>query len=195
MEVSGEAADLVVREGIQATEAAAKLAGSAVKNVAALLLALAREDYKVAGKTSAKRLAKDPNPPTVTPLKKEDLSRFRTLAKQYGILYFIPKKRGVDTELYNVVSTEAYAAKLNAVYQALGYPVPDQERKEDTASKKAPSRTQPEKSSKERGNGLKAQTRTDEEKPSVKGRLAALKAASDSMRSAPAQERQKEHIR
>ena len=40
MDVSAEAADLVVKEGIQATESAVKLAGSALKNVAALLLAL-----------------------------------------------------------------------------------------------------------------------------------------------------------
>ena len=39
MDVSAEAADLVVKEGIQATESAVKLAGSALKNVAALLLA------------------------------------------------------------------------------------------------------------------------------------------------------------
>ena len=40
MDVSAEAADLVVREGLQATEAAAKLTGDALKNVAALLLAV-----------------------------------------------------------------------------------------------------------------------------------------------------------
>lgn len=40
MDVSAEAADLAVKEGIQATESAVKLAGSAMKNVAALLLAL-----------------------------------------------------------------------------------------------------------------------------------------------------------
>ena len=60
MDVSAEAADLVVKEGIQATESAVKLAGSAMKNVAALLLALQRQDNKVIGKTTAKRLARDP---------------------------------------------------------------------------------------------------------------------------------------
>ena len=65
MDVSAEAADLVVKEGIQATESAVKLAGSALKNVAALLLALKRQDNKVVGKTSAKRLARDPAPAVV----------------------------------------------------------------------------------------------------------------------------------
>lgn len=57
MDVSAEAADLVVKEGLQATETAVKLAGSGIKNVAALLLALSKQDYKVIGQASAARLA------------------------------------------------------------------------------------------------------------------------------------------
>ena len=56
MDVSAEAADLVVKEGLQATETAVKLAGSGIKNVAALLLALSKQDYKVIGQASAARL-------------------------------------------------------------------------------------------------------------------------------------------
>ena len=41
MEVSGEAADVVVRESMAIAAEGAKLAGAAVKNVAAFLLALA----------------------------------------------------------------------------------------------------------------------------------------------------------
>ncbi len=50
MDVSAEAADLIVKEGIQATESAVKLAGTGLKNVAALLLALQRQDNKMVGK-------------------------------------------------------------------------------------------------------------------------------------------------
>lgn len=193
MEVSGEVADLVVKEGLQATESAVKLAASGLKNVAALLLALARQDYKVVGKTNSKRLARDPAPPSVTPLKAEDMGKFQKLAKQYGVLYFIAKKKGVESETIDVVSTQNYAAKLNAIYQALGYPVPGKEEKgakEDGEPKKAQARAPRENSSKERVSGLTpSQTRADieggEQKPSVKKRLAALKAASEATRSAP----------
>lgn len=86
MDVSAEAADLVVKEGLQATETAVKLAGSGIKNVAALLLALSKQDYKVIGQASAARLARDPNPPAVVQIRAEDLSRFRKMAaKQYGV--------------------------------------------------------------------------------------------------------------
>ena len=106
MDVSAEAADLVVKEGIQATESAVKLAGAGLKNVAALLLALQRQDNKVVGKTSAKRLARDPAPAVVIPLKREDMGRFKKLAKEYGILYFIAQKRGSTAGYVNVVSNQ-----------------------------------------------------------------------------------------
>lgn len=197
MEVSGEVADLVVKESLEATEIAVKLAGSGIKNVAALLLALARDDYKVAGQTTAKRLAKDPAPPTVTPLKKEDLKKFQGLARQYGLLYVIPKKKGEDRDLLNVVSTETYAAKLNAIYREMGYPIPEDKTKEGASSKKAPARAPRETSSSERGSGLTpSPTReaTDpEKKPSVKKRLAMLEAAAKATRSAT--ERTHEKVR
>ncbi len=154
MDVSAEAADLVVREGIQATEAAAKLTGSALKNVAALLLALAKQDLKVVGRTTAQRLARDTSAPAVViHIKAEDKSRFQKLAKEFGILYFIAQKKGSDTGILNVVSNQNYAAQLNAVMEQMGYPIP-QKTQEGNASKKSKSRAPQEKSSSERGNGL-----------------------------------------
>lgn len=154
MDVSAEAADLVVREGIQATEAAAKLAGGALKNIAALLIALARQDMKVVGKTTAQRLARDTSAPAVViRLKEEDKAKFQKLAKEFGVLYFIARKKGSDTGILNVVSNQNYAAQLNAVMEQMGYPIP-QKAQEDETQKKAKSRAPQEKSSNERGNGL-----------------------------------------
>lgn len=187
MDVSAEAADLVVKEGIQATESAVKLAGSALKNVAALLLALKRQDNKVVGQTNAKRLARDPAPAVVIPLKREDMGKFKKLAKEYGILYFIAQKRGSTAGYVNVVSNQNYAAQLNAVMEAMAYPIPEKA-KEEEAPKKAASRTQPEKSSPERGNGSTpsptASAATEQGVPaemreSVRARLEGLKAMSE----------------
>ena len=185
MDVSAEAADLVVKEGIQATESAVKLAGSALKNVAALLLALKRQDNKVVGQTNAKRLARDPAPAVVIPLKREDMGQFKKLAKEYGILYFIAQKKGSTAGYVNVVSNQNYAAQLNAVMEAMAYPIPEKAKGEE-APKKAASRTQPEKSSPERGNGSTpsptASAATEdvpaEMRESVRARLEGLKAMS-----------------
>lgn len=187
MDVSAEAADLVVKEGIQAAESAAKLAGAGLKNVAALLLALAKQDYKVVGKTNSKRLARDPAPAVVIPLKKEDAGRFQKMAKEYGVLYFFAQKKGNESGYVNIVSNQNYAAQLNAVMEALSYPIP-QKAQEDEAQKKARSRAPQERSSPERGSGSNPSQETvtvTERKPSVKKRLEGLKAASEQTRSAP----------
>ena len=154
MDVSAEAADVVVRESLQATEAAAKLTLEGVKNVAALLLAIAKQDMKVVGQTTAKRLARDPAPAVVIPIKAEDRAKFQKLAKEFGVLYFFAQKKGNDNGMLNVVSNENYAALLNAIMQQLGYPIPQKEQEED-AQKKAKSRAPQKKSSPERGSGLK----------------------------------------
>ena len=154
MDVSAEAADVVVRESLQATEAAAKLTLEGMKNVAALLLAIAKQDMKVVGQTTAKRLARDPAPAVVIPLKAEDKAKFQKLAKEFGVLYFFAQKKGNDNGMLNVVSNENYAALLNAIMQQLGYPIPQKEQEEDT-QKKAKSRAPQKKSSPERGSGLK----------------------------------------
>ena len=154
MDVSAEAADVVVRESLQATEAAAKLTLEGVKNVAALLLAIAKQDMKVVGQTTAKRLARDPAPAVVIPIKAEDKAKFQKLAKEFGVLYFFAQKKGNDNGMLNVVSNENYAALLNAIMQQLRYPIPQKEQEEDT-QKKAKSRAPQKKSSPERGSGLK----------------------------------------
>lgn len=176
MDVSAEAADVVVRESIQAAEATVKLSIEGMKNVAALLLAIARQDFKVVGETSSKRLARDTSAPAVViPIKAEDRAKFQKLAKEFGVLYFIAQKRGSDTGILNVVSNQNYAAQLNAVMKQMGYPIPEKA-KEDETPKKANPRAPQEKSSKEHGNGLNpSPTSTVEQDSPTKKRLERMK--------------------
>lgn len=186
MDVSAEAADLVVKESLQATESAAKLLGSGVKNVAALLLALARDDYKVVGKTNSKRLARDPAPAEVIRIKKEDMGKFQKLAKEFGVLFFFAQKKGNESGYVNVVSSQNYVPQLNAVMEAMGYPIPQQAQAKEETPKKAMARAPQEKSSKERGTGsTPSETETAEQKPSVRKRLEYLKSVSEQTRSGP----------
>ena len=177
MDASGEVADLMVKESLQAGETAVKLAAGGVKHVTALLLALSQSDRKIIGKTSIRKLTKDPTPAVVLPLRTADVGRFGKLAKEYGILYVIARPKGRTGETVDVISNERYAAKLNALFQAMGYPLLEKPAPEEPV-KKGTSRAPQERSSPEHGNGWRAQTRTDkEEKPSVRARLAALREA------------------
>lgn len=181
MDVSGETADLLIKEGVQAAEGAIKLAGVGLKNVAALLIAISQQNYKVVGKTTSKRLARDPAPAEVVHLKKEDIPAFQKLAKQYGVLYFLVHKKGNESGITNVVSTVNYSPQLNAIMEELGYPIPEKKQEAEPVKKAAP-RTPQEPSSPERENGLNPRAGTSTpEKPSVRGRLAALQAASQGM--------------
>ncbi len=180
MDVSGETADLLIREGVQATEGALRLSGACLKNVAALLVAISRQDNKVVGKTNARRLVRDPASAEVVQLRKEDIPKFQRLAKQYGILYFFVHKRGNENGMTNIVSNQNYAAQLNAALEELGYPIP--QKAQENTPKKAIPRTPPERFSKEQNSGLKQRAGAANERPSVKGRLETLRAAAESMK-------------
>ena len=91
-----------------------------------------------------------------------------------------------------MVSTQNYAAQLNAALEALGYPIPA--RTQEETPKKANPRAPQEKSSKERGTGsTPSETETAEQKPSVRKRLEYLKSVSEQTRSGP--EKIKEKVR
>ena len=189
MDVSGETADLVVREAVQVSEEVIKFLGAGAKNLTAFLAAMYSQNNKVVGKTTARRLARDPAPAEIIQLKKADIPRFQKLAKQYGVLYFFVHKDDPRQSMTNVVSNSNYAPQLNAIMEELGYPIP-QKVKEDSPAKKAIPRAQPERSSQERENGSKARASMPE-KPSVRGRLAALQEASQSMEHARLPTREK----
>ena len=194
MEVSGEVADLVVKESIQAAEAAAKLTGKGVINLTAFLAALAKENYKIVGKANIQRIIKEGVPSVVIQVKREDIKQFTQLAKKFGILYSTAVKLGEDRPVIDVISNQNYAMQINAVMESMGYPIPEKAAREDTDAKKArPLHAPREKSSPERESGLnQLQTERTSEKPSTRGRLQALqKAAKELERQHPVREHTK----
>jgi hypothetical protein len=180
-----EAADMMIRGGIQLTEASVKLLAAGSKNLTAFLLALAHDNKKIMGKTSMARLLKEHLELKLFHIKAEDLQSFAGYAKKYGILYAAIKEKNNGNGIIDLITNVDYVSQVNRVMEKLGYVAPAQEQ-EDGASKKADPRARPGSSSPERGSGsnpLKTETRTTYERPSVKGRLAALRAASEDMRS------------
>ena len=55
MEVSGEVADLMLKEGLEAAKIATELSAKGLVNVAALLAAMVKQHYKVVGKVGIQR--------------------------------------------------------------------------------------------------------------------------------------------
>ena len=168
MDNSGEVADLMVKESIQLTEAAVKMLAAGSKNLAAFLMALSQNNKKLYGKANMARLLQTGRELKTFHIKESDLEDFRAYAKK-NVLFSVIK----DTR-----STSGIVD-----------PAPAQEQEEEAPKKAAP-RVRPEHSSPQRGSGSTArQTRSTDmrttettEKPSVKSRLEALRAASEGMR-------------
>ena len=186
MSTNGETADLMVREGIQITESALKLAGLGAKNLAALLIALANDNQKLAGKTNLKRLIHDGEELTIFSVKQEDLK---------GVLFYPIVNKVEKTGTVEIMAKARDAKQINRIFERMGYPAPV---KEDTAAKKENARAPSENSLKERGTGARASTEPAAEKadarPSVRSRLMALQAAAERDGTAPTKDTVREAI-
>ena len=176
MEVSGEVADLLVREGLQVAELAARLSGKGVVSAAILLAAMVKQKYKVVGKVGVDRLNRENGESVVIPIHTADLPRYEKLAKQFGVLYAATKNG--DSEVIHIISNSNYAAQLNAVLEAMGYGLPTAAR-ETQPAKKAKPRAPREKFSGERGTGWR--NTGSNERPSVREKLENLKAVAETI--------------
>ncbi len=190
MDVSGDVADLMVRESIQLTEASIKLLAAGGTSLAALLWALAKEDKKLVGKAGMGRLLRENKELKVFQIKESDLAEFRAYAKK-NVLYSVVKDKRRTDGVVDLVTNVDFVSQVNLFMERRGYGAPA---REDAAPKKAAPRAQPGSSSPQRGSGStpsqseRRTTRTTDapakvgDIPTVKGRLAALRAASEGMK-------------
>lgn len=178
MSTNGETAELVVKEGIQITESAVKLAGLGAKNLAALLIAIAKDNQKLSGKTGLKRLIQDGEELTIFSVKQEDLKGFQMESKRFGVLFYPVINKVEKTGTAEIMAKAKDAKQINRIFERMGYPAPVRE----DAAKKASARAPSENSSKERGNGARISTEmASEKKPSVRAKMQELKKVSEQM--------------
>ena len=192
MEVSGEAADLVMKEGVQISEEAIKLLARGAKNLAALLYALAKDQKKLYGKVSMNRLLSEQRPIEVLPLRTEDFDEFKRRAKKVGLLFAAVEDKKGDAPYLDVLTNIDHLSQANYILEQMGY---QPKQPEDAQPKKEQTPAQPESSLQKQRSGLTQGTTltSNEEKQPVRGRLAALRAAAE--RTRPEPQRELEHIR
>lgn len=192
MDVSGDVADLMVKESIQLTESSIKLLAAGGTSLAALLWALAKEDKKLVGKAGMGRLLRENKELKVFQIKESDLAEFRAFAKKNVLFSVVKDKRRTDG-MVDLVTNVDFVSQVNLFMERRGYGTPA---REDATPKKAAPRAQPGSSSPQRGSGStpsqserRTTTRTIDapaakigDIPTVKGRLAALRAASEGMK-------------
>ena len=190
MNNGGEAADQMVRESIQVTEAAIKLSALGAKNLAAIALALAKENPKIKGKTKINRLLKEGKELQVFSLKATDLHEFKKNAKMYGVLFSAIRDK--EGELVEILCKAEDVSKLNRIFERMGYPAP---KEQVTDRKKAQTRLQQESASEVRGSYVPEANQTfTSERVSVRGALNRLKKVAAALRKSEL-EREKELLK
>ena len=169
MNTGGDAAERLVRDSLMITEEAVKLAGLGAKNLAALLVALAKEEEKTHGPTRLTRLLRSGEELKLLPITSEDLRQFRRLAKEYGILFCPIKNKSLDNGLNDILFPASAAASVNRVLEHMGYPVP---REKAVEVKKEAARGRSGSASQTRGHGSDSNARTTAtERPSVRAAI------------------------
>lgn len=169
MNTGGDAAERLVRDSLMITEEAVKLAGLGAKNLAAILVALAKEEEKTHGPTHLTRLLRSGEELKLLPIKSEDLRQFRQLAKEYGVLFCPIKNKSLDNGLNDILFPASAAASVNRVLEHMGYPVPWEKAVE---VKKEAARGRSGSASQTRGHGSDSNARTTAtERPSVRAAI------------------------
>ncbi len=136
MTQSGEVADLMVKEGIQVTEEAAKLAALGAKNLAAIVMAFLKEDNKMQGMTNLKNLLKSEKPLCILQIKKEDLPKFKKNAKNYGVLFTAVSDKQDKSGFLDIIAKQEDVPQLNHIIDKLGLNAPEKSEKSKTDDKK-----------------------------------------------------------
>lgn len=123
LSLEGDTADKMVHEGLEITETAIKLAGLGAKNLAALLLALLRDNVKLKGKTSMNRLLRDGKQLATFTIKKEDLAAFRAKAGK-RFLFTAVGHIGNDKKMCDILAPAEHTGDVNRILEVLGYDKP-----------------------------------------------------------------------
>ena len=85
MNNGGDAAEQIVRLSLEGFEVAAKLTGSAAKNVAVLLVSALKQEHKTKGKARLTNMLKSGKELKVFSVPNKDLKKFTEQAKKYGV--------------------------------------------------------------------------------------------------------------
>lgn len=187
MNTSGEVADLMVKEGIQITESATKLAALGAKNLAAIIIAMMQDEKRLRGKTNLTQLLKSDKPLCILQIKEADIHKFNSEAKKYGVLFTAVTDKTNNTGLCDIIAKQEDVTKLNYIMERMGYAAPQimqdekpEEKAEDKSGDKSEKKSNPrtkeyqsEKRYTARG-GKEKQKNSD--KPSVKAKINDIKA-------------------
>ena len=117
MNASAEAADQIVRMSLNGVEVAAKITGKSAEHLTKLIYSILKDQKKTKGKTRLTNMLNSGKELKIFQVNDNDLSKFCSAAKKYGVLYTILKdKNGKDGKTEIMVRAED-SAKVSHIYE------------------------------------------------------------------------------
>ena len=117
----GEAADQFVRMALSGAEIMLRLGGSALKNLLAITMALARENKKVYGKISLAKMLKQTRDIRVFSMTKAQYEAFKKQAKKYGILFSAIGDKDAKSKTFDLILPVTELDRANMVFERILY--------------------------------------------------------------------------
>lgn len=120
---SGDAAEQVVRLSLEGFEVAARLTGSAAKNIAILLASVLKQEATQANKTRGKarltNMIKSGKELKVFSIPNKDLKKFTEQAKRYGVLYCVLRDKNTKGENIpiDIIARAEDASKIQRIVE------------------------------------------------------------------------------
>ena len=119
MNNGGDAAEQIVRLSLEGFEVAAKLSGSATKNIAILLVSVLKQEQKTKGKARLTNMIKSGKELKVFSIQNKDLQKFTEQAKRYGVLYCVLRDRNTrgDNVPIDIIARAEDASKIQRIVE------------------------------------------------------------------------------
>ena len=136
----GEAADQMVRMMLSGGEVAVRLGGSALKNLLALTMALARHEKALSGKVNMNKMLRETRDLRLFPMSPEQFKQFQKHAKRQKILFSAIKDRDGRGRVIDVVMPVTELDRANLIFERILYQGPARQAPEQ--GERAPSEPQ-----------------------------------------------------
>lgn len=127
MNTSSDAAESLVRIYLEGAEVGLRVTGSAMKNVAAALIALNKEQKFSTGKTKLAKMIRSGKELKVFTIRQEDLKKFTSESKNYGVLFCALRSKNMKSSdgLVDIMVRAEDASKVNRIIDRFNLSTPD----------------------------------------------------------------------
>lgn len=121
----GEAADQLVRMMLSFGEVSVRLGGSALKNVLALSMALAKNNKTISGKINLGKMLRETRDLRQFPMTPEQYKEFSKLAKKQKILFSAIHDKDDKGKLIDLILPVTELDRANMIFERVGYLAPE----------------------------------------------------------------------